>query len=78
MGLYVPLVCISALKRYVKDTPERRKTWWYRIFSVVCNIAPFVGIIITGHIAYRWHHYDWYRVETIKNGVPHWKTYWHS
>lgn len=59
-GLYVPLICIVILKNYIKATPERKKTLWFNVWTVVASLMPFVGIIIGAHVAWQIKHDDGY------------------
>jgi len=50
-GIYIPLILTWALKQNVKSTPERKKTWWFRIFTYGTNILPLFAIIIGASVA---------------------------
>jgi SulP family sulfate permease len=59
-GLFIPLVLIVILKNNIKATPERKKTIWYNVFTVVTALMPFVAIIIGAHLAWQIKHDDGY------------------
>lgn len=51
-GVYVPLILIQLFKERLKETPERKKTYWFNIFKLVTPLLAFAAIIISGHIVY--------------------------
>jgi MFS superfamily sulfate permease-like transporter len=53
IGLYVPLIIVSHLRSTIKATPERKKTWWFRIWNMLTPLIPFAAIIIGANLAYR-------------------------
>jgi len=50
-GLYIPLLFIVLLKGWIKDTPERRKNIFFRLWMFVSNLFPFFAILIGCRVA---------------------------
>jgi hypothetical protein len=55
-GLYFALMAVHYFKGYIKATPERKQTRWYRLFTIATAQAPLVAIIIGAHAAWQIKH----------------------
>jgi len=53
VGVYVPLILIQLLKERLKETPERKKSYWFNIFKLVTPLCAFISIIIAGNCVYK-------------------------
>ena len=40
------------IKQAITATPERKKKWSFRIWSVISSLMPFIGLIIATHMSW--------------------------
>lgn len=50
-GTYVALIIIQNLKAHYKSNPERKKSYYFFVWTIFANLAPFISIIICAQAA---------------------------
>ena len=51
-GLYIPMMFVWFIKRYViPPTPERKNQVWFKVFTMIANVLPLFSIIIGIYVA---------------------------
>ena len=52
-GIFVPLMIIQLVKDRLKETPERKKSYWFNAFKLLNPLLAFIAIIIAGNCTYK-------------------------
>lgn len=52
-GLWVPLAVVSMMRKRIRATPARKKSWCFFFWTLLSNIAPLIAIIVGAAVAYQ-------------------------